>query len=105
MRSRPCIYLIAHYAIKTYGGMMVQLYHSTSTANEGEWSVSRPGRFTHVTRWIGVWVDPTANVEAIEKRKNLTPTGDRIPTIKQAARHYTDSAISTPTYIVGLFLF
>jgi hypothetical protein len=39
--------LINHRAMKTYGGVAVQLHaFLTSALRGGEWSVSRPGRFT-----------------------------------------------------------
>jgi hypothetical protein len=42
----------------------------TSALDEGEWSASRPGRFTPGerflgTHWIGGLVGPTASVEAV----------------------------------------
>jgi hypothetical protein len=41
----------------------------------GEWSASRPGRFTSErgpgTHWIGGWVGPRAGLDAVEKRKIL----------------------------------
>jgi hypothetical protein len=33
----------------------------------GEWSASRPSRFTSGTRWIGGWVDPRAGLDEVEK--------------------------------------
>jgi hypothetical protein len=44
-----------------------------------EWSVSRPGRFTPGTQWIGGWAGPKTGMDDVEER-NLTPTGTRIPT-------------------------
>jgi hypothetical protein len=46
----------------------------------GEWSASRPGRFTPGesapgTYWIGGWVGPRAGLEDVEKRKFLTVPG------------------------------
>jgi hypothetical protein len=43
----------------------------------GEWSASRPCRFTSGdgapgTRWIGGLVDPRAGLDDVEKRKFLT---------------------------------
>jgi hypothetical protein len=43
----------------------------------GEWSASRPGRFTPGeivpgTLWIGSWVGPRAGLDDVEKRKSLT---------------------------------
>jgi hypothetical protein len=34
----------------------------TSTLNGGDWSASRPGRFTHGTQCIGGWVNPRAGL-------------------------------------------
>jgi hypothetical protein len=46
----------------------------------GEWSASRPGRFTSGeiasrTHWIGGWMGYRAGLNVIEKRKSLVPTG------------------------------
>jgi hypothetical protein len=46
----------------------------------GEWSTSRPGRFTPRerapdTHWIGGWVDLRAGLDDLEKRKFLTLPG------------------------------
>jgi hypothetical protein len=46
----------------------------TSALVEGEWSASRPCRFTPGERapgshWIGGWVGPTAGLDDVEKRK------------------------------------
>jgi hypothetical protein len=57
------------------------MYRSTfsliSELAGGEWSASRPGRFTHRerapgTHWIGGWVDPRAGLDDTKKRKFLT---------------------------------
>jgi hypothetical protein len=44
----------------------------TSTLDGGEWSASRPYRFTSEersrgTRWIGCWIDPRAGQDDMEK--------------------------------------
>jgi len=44
----------------------------TSALDKGEWSASRPGRFTSRerapgTHWIGGWVDPRAGLDAVKK--------------------------------------
>jgi hypothetical protein len=46
----------------------------TSALDGGEWSASRPGRFTSRerapgTHWIGGWVGPRAVRDAVVKRK------------------------------------
>jgi hypothetical protein len=48
-------------AMKAYGGVDVYTHvFLTSTLVGGEWSASRPCRFTPGTHWIGGWVDPRA---------------------------------------------
>jgi len=48
----------------------------TSALDEGEWSTSRPGRFTTRetapgTRWIGDYVGREASLDAVGKKKSL----------------------------------
>jgi hypothetical protein len=52
----------------------------TSALVGGEWSTSRPGRFTPGervpgTHWIGGWVDLRAGLDDLENRKFLTLPG------------------------------
>jgi hypothetical protein len=53
--------------------------HSLASALDGgEWSASRPGRFTPRerapgTHWIGGWVGPRAVLDAVVKRKIPSP--------------------------------
>jgi hypothetical protein len=67
--------------MKAYGGVDVKNHiFLTSALAEGEWSASRPGRFTPVerdpgTHWIGGWVDPRAAPDDVEKRKFLALPG------------------------------
>jgi hypothetical protein len=54
----------------------------TSALVGGEWSVSRPGRFTPGegapgTYWIGGWVGPRAGLGRRGEQKILHPTGIR----------------------------
>jgi hypothetical protein len=56
------------------GGITPQFL--TSALDEGEWLVSRPGRFTPGetapgTHWIGGWVGPRAGLDRVEQRTNL----------------------------------
>jgi hypothetical protein len=59
--------------MKTYGGVDVQTHvFSTSALVGGEWSASRPCRFTPWerapgTHWIGGWVGPTASLDGMEE--------------------------------------
>jgi hypothetical protein len=67
--------------MKAYGGVDVQIHiFLTSSLVDGEWSASRPGRFTPgerapSTHWIGGWVDPRACLDGVEKRKFLALPG------------------------------
>jgi hypothetical protein len=47
----------------------------TSAITGGEWSASRPGRFTPDTQWIRDWVDLRAGLYDVEKRKSLILPG------------------------------
>jgi hypothetical protein len=59
--------------MKAYGGVDVQIHiFLTSALVGGEWSTSRPGRFTPgkeppVPIVIGGWVDPRAGLDDLEK--------------------------------------
>jgi hypothetical protein len=61
------------------GEWMYSSIHSlTSALDGGEWSASRPGRFTPRegapgTRWIGDWVGTRAVLDAVLKRKIPNP--------------------------------
>jgi hypothetical protein len=64
--------------MKAYGRVDVEIHiFLTSTLAGGEWSASRPGRFTPGeidpgTHWIGDWVDPRTGFDDMGKRKFLT---------------------------------
>jgi hypothetical protein len=45
-------------------------------------------------------VDPTASLDAVEKRKSVTPTGNWIPAIKHVTRCYTNWAASYDTTVL-----
>jgi hypothetical protein len=47
----------------------------TSALVGGEWSASRPGRFTPGTHWIGGWVGPRTGLDGVEMREILTLSG------------------------------
>jgi hypothetical protein len=61
--------------MKTYWGMEVELHaFFTSALDGGEWSASRPGRFTPTerapgTHLLGGWEGPRAVLDAVMKRK------------------------------------
>jgi hypothetical protein len=59
--------------MKVYGGVDLQIHIFLTTAFVGgEWSASRPGRFTHGTHWIEGWVSPRTGLDDVEKRRFLT---------------------------------
>jgi hypothetical protein len=73
----------------------------TSALDEGEWSASRPGRFTPGetapgSHRIGGWVSLRAGLDVVEWRKCLTLAGDRIQAVQPAAHRYTDWDIPAP---------
>jgi hypothetical protein len=58
---------------------------------EGEWSASRPGRFTPGqrapgTHWVGIWVGPRAVLGDVEERKFLTLLGVELRPVGRPAR-------------------
>jgi hypothetical protein len=61
--------------MKAYGGVGVYIHIVlTSALVGGEWSASRPGRFTPGekapgTHWKGGWVAPRASLDDMEKWK------------------------------------
>jgi hypothetical protein len=67
--------------MKAYGGVDVRIHiFLTLALARGEWSASRPSRFTPgeralSTHWIGSWVDQRAGVDDVERRKFLPPLG------------------------------
>jgi hypothetical protein len=63
----------------------------TSALVGGEWSTSRPGRFTPRerapgTHWIGGWVDLRAGLYDLENRKFLTLPGLELRLLGRPAR-------------------
>jgi hypothetical protein len=73
--------------MKAYGGVDVSIHiFLTSALAGGEWSASRPGRFTPGTNWIGGWVDPRAGLDNLEKRKFLILPGLELRTLSHPAR-------------------
>jgi hypothetical protein len=79
-------------------GGIAPRYSLISALDGGEWSVSRPGRFTPRERapgtlWMGGRVGPRAVVDAVVKRKIPSPrreSNSRIPIAQPVAQRYTD---------------
>jgi hypothetical protein len=80
--------------MKTYGGVDVEIHiFLTSAQVGGEWSASRPCRFTPGTHFIGGWVDPRVGLDDMEKLKFFTLPGIKflLPLVVQpVASRYTD---------------
>jgi hypothetical protein len=77
------------------GEWMYSSTHSlTSALDGGEWSASRPGRFTpreitSGTHWIGCWVGPRIVLDAVVKRKIPSPrreSNPRTPIVQPVAQ-------------------
>jgi hypothetical protein len=77
--------LTEHHAMKMYGRAEIQFHlFLTSVLDGGEQSASRPGRFTPhrkspSTHWIGGWVRPRANIDAVANRKIPCPCRESNP--------------------------
>jgi hypothetical protein len=75
--------------------------HSFTSALDGdEWTVSRPGRFILMeraagTRWIGGWVVPRADLDAVVNRKIPSPRRDSNPD------HPIVQPVAQPTGLLG----
>jgi hypothetical protein len=77
-------------------------HYLTSAIDGGEWSASRPGRFTPKerapgTHWIGGWVGPRAVLDVVVKRKIPSPhreSNHRTPIVQPVAQRNTDWAIT-----------
>jgi hypothetical protein len=90
--------------MKTYLGVEVQRHAFLASALDGgEWSTSRPSRFTPGERnpgiyCIGDWVSPRASLDTVEKRKIPSPrreSSPRTPIVQAVASSYTDYDIKT----------
>jgi hypothetical protein len=74
------------------------MHSLTSALGGGEWSASRPGRFTPRERdpcnhWLGGWMGPRAILDAVVKRKIPSPppeSNPRTPIVQPIAQRYTD---------------
>jgi hypothetical protein len=79
--------------------MYSSTFFLTSAQVGGEWSASRPCRFTPGerapgTHWIGGWVDPRAGLDDLEKRKFLTLRGLELRPLGRPARSQSLSFIT-----------
>jgi hypothetical protein len=82
-------FLTENHALKAYWGVDVELHtFFISALDGGEWSVSRPGRFTlrerdHVTHWrgglMGLRADLDATMDKVQKHNSVntnTPSSE-----------------------------
>jgi hypothetical protein len=84
------------------GGRAPLIHSLTSALDGGEWSASRPSRFTSRerapgTHWIGGWVGTRAVLDPVMKRKIPSPrreSNPRTPIVQPVAQRYTDWAIT-----------
>jgi hypothetical protein len=80
-KVKVSLYLIKHYALRTvWGNGCIAPPFLALALDEGEWSASRPGRFTLAervpgTHWIRGWVAARAGLDSVEKRKILSLLG------------------------------
>jgi hypothetical protein len=81
----------------------------TSALIGGEWSASRPNRFTpveraHGTHWIGGWVGLRAGLDDVEKRKFLTLLGHELRTLGRPAliAKYLNTGLDQNSEILGV---
>jgi len=68
---------------------------STSALDTGEWSASRPGRFTSKEiapkyYWMGDWVRPRACLDTVARRKISVPPGNQALIVQIMVSHSTD---------------
>jgi hypothetical protein len=84
--------LTKHHAMGTIVAVGLYLHaFLTSALGGGEWSASRPGRFTPRervpnTHWVGDWVGPKAILDTVVKRK--------IPNLRRESNPRTRREIS-----------
>jgi hypothetical protein len=70
--------------------MYTNTFFLTSALVGGQWSASRPGRFTPGerapgTHWIGGWVDPQSQ-SGLGEEKILDSTGTQTPTPRPSSQ-------------------
>jgi hypothetical protein len=93
--------------MKAYGEVDVYIHiFFTSPLAVGEWSASRPCRFTTGertpgTQWIGGWVDSTAGLDDVEKRTLLTLPGLEIRALACPARSQSLYRLRYPGFEYG----
>jgi hypothetical protein len=88
--------------MKTYGGVDVETHvFLTIALVGGEWSASRPGRFTTGggapdTHWIGGWVGPRDVLDDVEMRNLFTIPGLKFRLLGRPVRIQSLHRLSYP---------
>jgi hypothetical protein len=91
--------------MKTYEGVDVEIHiFLTSARVGGEWSASRPSRFTSGerapgTHYIGGWVGLGAGLDDVENRIFLPPPGLELRPIGRPARSQSLYRLSYPDFV------
>jgi hypothetical protein len=94
--------------MKAYGGGDVEIHIFLNSALVwGQWSTSRPGRFTPRerapgTHSIGGWVDPRTGLDDVEKRKFLTLPGLELRPLSRPARSQSQYRLTTEKWSTGM---
>jgi hypothetical protein len=87
--------------MKAYGGVDVSIHvFLTSALAGGEWSASRPCRFTPGTHWIGGWVVPIADLHDVETKLGLCDPS----VVQPVARSYACYAVPAPVTLGFAYL-
>jgi hypothetical protein len=80
------------------------MFFFTSAMVLGEWSASRPGRFTRGKeqqdiRWIGDWMEPWTCLDDMKKENSWPYRGSSFDfsVIQPVSSRYADCALSAPT--------
>jgi hypothetical protein len=109
--------LFSNWAQRHEGVFKERMYSSThsltSALDGGEWSASRPGRFTPRetapgTHWIGGWVGPRTVLDTEMKRKIPSLCRESNPStqvVQPVAQRYTDSAVTQSVAITEKKMF
>jgi hypothetical protein len=89
--------------MKVYGGVDISIHvFMTSALVGGEWSASRPGRFTIGTHWIGGYVSPRTSLDDVEKKKFLTLPGLELRLLCRPARSQSPYRLRYPGFCLVL---
>jgi hypothetical protein len=96
VKAKLSLCLTKHHAMKTYWVVEVKCHAFFTSALEGsKWSASPPPPDSG-TRWIGDWLGPRAGLDAVEKRKILSPfweSNSQTPIVLPVPSLYADWAV------------